>query len=173
MPDVVVTSTELLNAIEADLERIEFFHRSAAVKGAMRKVGNMVKARIRGNVPKPGYPGDKPELKPLRDTVGVSVKEYPTGAVVAIVGFRRPAGAHGGDILEEGHVMAPHKGKAVRKRTKQPRSGGRPEHYRKVGMGGRVEGQHYIQQADESSKAEQLAIMDSAIKDALAKQEGT
>jgi hypothetical protein len=54
----------------------------------------VVVKRARELVPKPGYAGDKPGLKPLRETIGHTVKTY--GQIfVAIIGPQRPAGAHG------------------------------------------------------------------------------
>jgi len=64
------------------------------LKKGLRKAGLLVARRARQLVPQPGYPGDKPELKPLRDTIGVEVKEGDV-TLYAVIGPQRPAGAHG------------------------------------------------------------------------------
>jgi len=68
--------------------------RNRAFTGGLRKAGGVVVKRAKELVPKPGYPGDKPGLKPLMDTLGVLVKQY-ASAFVAIIGPQRPAGSHG------------------------------------------------------------------------------
>ena len=68
--------------------------RGPVISTALRKGGKIVAARAKQLVPPPGYPGDKPEFKPLRETIGVEVKVY-SSASVAIIGPKRPAGAHG------------------------------------------------------------------------------
>jgi hypothetical protein len=47
-------------------------------------------------VPKPGYPGDKPQYKPLRDTLKVASRTMRPGSTwYGMVGPQYPAGAHG------------------------------------------------------------------------------
>lgn len=72
---------------------------------ALRKMGQVVVRRARALVPQPGYPGDKPEYKPLRDTIAVEVKEG--RQLFAVVGPKRPAGAHG-HLVEYGHRVVSH-----------------------------------------------------------------
>lgn len=95
-------------AKEADrlLSAIEEQARGAAIGRVLRDAGNLLKQKVREVLPKPGYPGDKPDLKPLRDTVTVKVKNYQGGFFkVLIVGYALPAGAHG-HLVEFGHDMA-------------------------------------------------------------------
>ena len=92
----------LFNQIDKELASIGVFHRMPALKAGLKAAGEIVEDRYRGNIPMPGYPGDKPGLKPLRDTLQTKVKEYGLGRVVAIVGAAYPAGAHA-HLLEEGH----------------------------------------------------------------------
>jgi hypothetical protein len=54
-------------------------------------------------MPKARLPGDDPSKKPLRDTIGVVVREYMT-AIVIYVGPQYPAGAHG-HLIEFGHNL--------------------------------------------------------------------
>lgn len=70
------------------------------ISGALRKMGNVVARRARQLVPPPGYPGDKPDKKPLRDTIGVEIK-YGRQRY-AVIGPMRPAGAHG-HLVEFSH----------------------------------------------------------------------
>ena len=91
MARVTLTGFEKALSVMSDLP-LEM--RGPAIKAALRKAGQVVARRAKQLVPPPGYPGDKPEFKPLRDTLGVEVKGYES-ATVAIVGPKRPAGAHG------------------------------------------------------------------------------
>lgn len=67
----------------------------------MRKACNVVSRRAKELCPGPGYPGDKKDLKPLRDTIGSVVKSYGPDVTVGIVGPQYPAGAHG-HLIEGG-----------------------------------------------------------------------
>jgi hypothetical protein len=70
---------------------------------AFRRAGQVVAKRARSLCPPPGYKGDKPGFKPLRDTIGVVVRHYPN--VLAIyVGPQYPTGAHG-HLVEYGHWL--------------------------------------------------------------------
>lgn len=73
------------------------------LRGAMGAAARPLVDRAKELCPKPGYKGDKPGLKPLRDTIGWVFREY-TRARVAIVGPLAPAGAHG-HLVEFGHRM--------------------------------------------------------------------
>jgi hypothetical protein len=85
------------------LSQIEAQARGAAIDRVLRDAGNLLKKTVREILPKPGYPGDKEGLKPLRDTVTVKVKNYQGGFFkVLIVGYALPAGAHG-HLVEFGH----------------------------------------------------------------------
>jgi len=74
------------------------------MRKAFRSMGNVVVRRARQLVPPPGYPGDKPELTPLRDTLKVEVKEG--RQLFAVIGPK--AGAGGGPhghLVEFGHSI--------------------------------------------------------------------
>jgi hypothetical protein len=77
---------DIIAQVDKELAGLGMLSRMPAIKKGLRNAGNVVRKRVQETLPKPGYPGDKPGLKPLRDTVATKVKEYPTGAVVAIVG---------------------------------------------------------------------------------------
>jgi hypothetical protein len=97
-------------AADALLAKLAIQVRSKTVDAAMRKVGNAVKSQTRAILPRPGYPGDKPELKPLRDTLRVKVKNYAGGDIkVMLVGYTysriKGQGGNHGHLLEGGHDM--------------------------------------------------------------------
>jgi HK97 gp10 family phage protein len=94
------------NEIGAQLERLPIEVRGTELEKAVRKGINRIKTRARQLVPPPGYPGDKPDKKALRDTIGVVLRRYKGGAVIAgVAGPEYPAGAHG-HLVEAG--TAPH-----------------------------------------------------------------
>jgi len=103
MAVVQITGAE---AIEADLSRIPLELRGTAMRSGLRAAGTLVVRRAKQLVPQPGYPGDKPEFKPLRDTLGVEVRAY-ENAMVAVVGPKRPAGSHG-HLVEYSHMHYAH-----------------------------------------------------------------
>lgn len=150
-------------AFEAELLRLEVAHRGTALRAGLRAAGNAVKQRLRQILPKPGYPGDKPGLTALRDTVSVKLKEYQLGrVVVAVVGYEWGAGSHG-HLVELGHDLviggtSPKPG-AGRKSLRAAKDGRRG----KGRIAGRVEGRYYLQAASEGTKAEQDQAMLSAI----------
>lgn len=105
----VQASLEVDNASWESADRIlgqlEQTVRGPAIGQAMRHVLNKIKQKTKQIVPKPGYPGDKPGLTPLRDTLAVKTKNYQDGTVkVGIVGYTYPEGAHG-HLLEGGHDL--------------------------------------------------------------------
>ncbi len=92
---------------EADkmLAQLEQTVRGPAIGTAMRQVLQPLKQKTKQILPKPGYPGDKPELKPLRETLGIRTRNYQDNQIkVAILGYQYPAGAHG-HLLEGGHDL--------------------------------------------------------------------
>lgn len=103
MASVTVTGAE---QIEQDLARLPLELRGTATQAGLRAAGSLVVRRARQLVPQPGYPGDKPEFKPLRDTLATEVRGY-TNAMVAVVGPKRPAGSHG-HLVEESHAHYAH-----------------------------------------------------------------
>ena len=73
------------------LEQIDALVRGPAINKVLKGVGEQIKRDTRAILPKPGYPGDKPELKPLRDSLAVKVVSYRGGEIkVLIVGYTRP-----------------------------------------------------------------------------------
>lgn len=87
------------------LDAVESMNRGAAIKRVLKKAGQIVVQKAQQVLPKEGYPGDKPELIPLRKTVEVKTVSYEGGLIqVMIVGYGWPAGNHGLNV-EEGHQM--------------------------------------------------------------------
>lgn len=80
--------------------------RTPEVQKAVRKGLNEVAKRAEELAPVggKGYPRRRPENKPLKDTIGVVVREY-GNVLVGVVGPQYPAGAHG-HLLEHGHRVA-------------------------------------------------------------------
>lgn len=161
-----ISGTEDLDKRLAALERVS---RMPVLKRGLRAAGEAPKRRLRQILPKPGYPGDKPELKPLRDAIGNKTVEYQNWAVlVQIVGYEWGTGSHG-HMVEEGHEMVtggtspkPGKGRKTARKSKRP---GQRGDGRVVGF---VAGKHYLQQAFDSTKAEQSEAIQDAINTAIA-----
>lgn len=92
-----------LKAAEDILKSIEESARGPAMIKVMREAGKLLENRVKTLLPKPGYPGDKPDLVPLRNTLHTRVRDYQNKAFrVMITGYAYPAGAHG-HLVEEGH----------------------------------------------------------------------
>lgn len=87
--------------VERLLTKLPVELRTKALNQAVRAAGRIVANQAKQLCPKPGYRGDKQGLKPLRDTIGVVVRDYANGPA-AIVGPQYPAGAHG-HLVEFGH----------------------------------------------------------------------
>lgn len=97
------------DAADKLLAKIDQAVRGKTVDQGLRKIGNQVKSQTKSLLPKPGYPGDKPGLKPLRDTLKVKIINYRDGAVkVMVVGYTysrtKGEGGNHGHLLEGGHV---------------------------------------------------------------------
>lgn len=97
--DVVTVSES--GDLDGLLARLPIEVRRVSLKKAMRAAASVVVRRAKQPVARPGYPGDKADLKPLRDTIGAVVRDYEE-YVVAVVGPQHPAGAHG-HLVEYGH----------------------------------------------------------------------
>lgn len=92
---------------DALLRAIDQHARGRAMTKVLKDAGNVLIKQLKEVLPKPGYPGDKPDLKPLRDTVASKVKNYQGGFYkVLIVGYEWPVGNHG-NLVEKGHDIAP------------------------------------------------------------------
>lgn len=135
MPAYLTISDDVLGQVDSELAKLSVLHRQPALRSGLRDAGRIVEKRYRELVPPPGYPGDKPGLKPLRDTITTRVAEYPSGVLVGVVGAQYPAGAHA-HLLEEGFDLV---------RGGKKKTGGR--------VVGHVEGRHYLQQAVDSTKS--------------------
>ncbi len=161
---------DTLNAIDRELEALQGIglgrHETAAkgITRGMRRAGGFVVKGVAERLPLPGYPGDKPELKPLRETLGVVTKQY-GGKFVAVVGYRYPAGAHG-HAVEAGHRIA--KGGTLISRTRKtpPRSKRTGER----GMGtvaGFVPGRWDIRDVARDTADQQQAAIIEGVKEAI------
>lgn len=92
--------------IDSQLSQLPIAVRGTELEKAIRKGIGMVSKRAKQLVPPPGYPGDKPGLKPLRETLGTVLRRYKNGMIIAgVAGPEYPAGAHG-HLVE--HGTAPH-----------------------------------------------------------------
>lgn len=165
----VVINGDALKAIDRDLEKIAFIHRSPVLKRGMRAAAKVVSRRTRGKLPAPGYPGDKAGKSALRDTLGEKVIHWDnTGSVTSISGYRYERGGQHGHLAEEGHVMRPHKSTPQRRTPNVQRA--QPYKGNKVGMGARVEGRHDLQTSAEETLPAQYAAVERALKLALKRQ---
>lgn len=141
------------------LAKLDIAVRGKTLNDALRKVGNQIKQQTQAILPKPGYPGDKPDMKPLRDTLRVKVKEFRSGEVkVMVLGYkysRPPAQGEGGNhghLLEHGHDIV--KGGPKRK-------GGR--------VVGQVPAHEYMVRIVETTRTQQQSTLITAITSALKK----
>jgi len=76
--------------VDKQLAQLPIELRGKTLKAAMKKAAQVIASRARVLVPPPGYPGDKPGFKPLRETIvakGSSSRDTTTGQV-------RAAGQH-------------------------------------------------------------------------------
>lgn len=118
--------------------------------------------------------------KPLADTIGFRVVNYPaTGVVVAVVGPQHPAGAHG-HLVEKGHKAfywgrssgytreadLYSLGKARKNKTGTGRS---KRHKRYSGAGARVEGKEFLAPAADSTRAIQQSELIRVLSTEIAK----
>ena len=116
---------------------------SGKVKRQMVKAAAEVVARRARELCPVGDPADKPDLKPLRDTIGIEVRDYGPRAL-AVVGPEYPAGAHG-HLVELGHE----------------------EVLFGVRTGRRVPPHPFMRPAFDETQAEQLAAMEAVVVGAL------
>lgn len=161
-------SEETWSQVDRELVALELIgtQRSGAVKRGLKTAGEVVEARVRETLPLPGYPGDKPGLKPLRDTVNTKVKDYGNGLFAAIVGYEYPAGAHGHNV-EAGHRIASGGTLVNPKRKTPPKSKVTGER----GLGqvdGFVEGRWDIRNAAEATQFQQEQAVISGVLEAIA-----
>lgn len=158
-------NTEVFAQIDKELAGLPMLSRMPAIKKGLRNAGNVVRARVRETLPKPGYPGDKPGLKALRDTVRTVVKEYPSGAVVAVVGYEWGAGSHGHNV-EEGHRIAKGGTLVNPNRKTPPKSKVTGERGQGAAVGF-VEGRFDLANAVKATESAQREAMSAAIQEAI------
>lgn len=89
---------------------------------AVKAAGEVVAARAKDLCPR-GDAADKPDAKPLRDTIAVETRDYDQRAL-AVIGPQTPAGAHG-HLVENGHEIVTRDGKRTGRRAR-PRPFVRP-----------------------------------------------
>jgi hypothetical protein len=140
------------DAADKILAKLDIAIRGTAIDGALRKVGNGIKSKTKAILPKPGYPGDKPDMVPLRETLKVKVKQYEGGKIkMGIVGYsysrEKGKGGNHGHLLEGGHILV-----AWGRRT-----------------GRRVKAYEYMIRVCEDTKAEQKATIINTIAGTLTK----
>lgn len=147
MQSSVQISDDFFRTVDRQLSQFEIIGRSKVLDAGIRKGLNLVKSRVRDILPKPGYPGDKPGLKPLRDTVSVRIRRYQNDRyVVGMVGYEWGAGSHG-HVVEHGHRIASG-GTLIDPNRTTPRGRGSGR-----GLGrviGFVPGRYYLQRAVQS-----------------------
>ena len=100
---VQLTGTTL-ESIDKLLGQVEAEVRASILSRSLSSSIQITKKVAKALLPKPGYPGDKPGLPPLRDAVMTKVKTYPNGVVVAMVGYRWAGGQHG-HLVDDGHEL--------------------------------------------------------------------
>lgn len=165
----IEVSEEFFREVDQQLARMEIIARSKLLEAGVRKGLNLVKTRVRQILPKPGYPGDKPELRPLRDTVGTTVKVYRDRYLTGVVGYRWDGGQHG-HIVEHGHRIASGGTLVNSKRKTPPKS--KVTGLRGTGrVTGFVRGRYYLKRAVESLGSQIEATMVESIREAVAKAE--
>lgn len=130
------------------LQDIKSTDRYLGLKDGLRKGGKIVVKRAKELCPKPGYPGDKPDLIPLENTIGMEVRGY-NYTIMVICGPRYPAGAHG-HLVEFGHQMV--------------LWGDRIE-------GGFVEPHPFMRPAADETKSQQESAIVDHLRDVLKKQQ--
>lgn len=97
MAQVILTG---FDEVERQLAKFPIELRGTVIKAGLRKGGRKLINRAKEIVPPPGYPGDDPELKPLRETLAVEIRDGKVGPY-AVCGPKYPAGAHGHFVAGE------------------------------------------------------------------------
>lgn len=98
------------------LDRIDSTLRGRVIGDAVKAAAEIVATRARELSPV-GDTSDKPDLKPLRDTIEIRVRDYGQRAL-AVTGPGLPAGAHGHNV-EHGHAIV-RNGKTVGRARPKP-----------------------------------------------------
>lgn len=150
---------ELLDAIDKELAAIGVMHRMKAMKEGVKNAGKIVEQNYKMRLPLPGYPGDKPGLKPLRNTITTKVKEYSHGIIFGIAGAEYPAGSHH-HLVNDGHDI-------VSRKTSKKKGGA---------VLGHVPGSHLLEKVIAMTETDRDAAVLNGIRDAITeakKQAGT
>lgn len=154
--------------INSILEQLGQPQQFAALKRGARAEGKKLEQRLRDNLPKPGYPGDKDELIQLRQNLGTKVNEYQNGRIIVVTtGYEYGGRAPHGHLVEEGHELVlggtsskPGKG---RKLARKAKSG-----FRGTGTArGFVEGRHHLEHAVDSTESERGNAMAAAMRESI------
>jgi hypothetical protein len=153
----------LLGEIDAQLARMAKPN-TEPLHAGVRKAATVVKQRNFEMLPKPGYPGDRPKLKALRDTITVKTAEYVAGngrtMVFGLVGYAWGAGSHGHPV-EHGHRIATRKtGKLTRPSATERFKSHTGKRFAQAGI---VQGRHDLEIASKATLAEQSAAIVAGI----------
>lgn len=149
----------------AELNRIDDRLSKRLTREMVKAAGEIVAARARERCPI-GDPKHKPELKPLRDTIGVEVRDYGERAL-AVVGPEYPAGAHG-HLVEFGHDIV---GRGQSKSMGRGRVSGAK---RKGGVTqGRARPHPFLRPAFDETQSQQYAAMEAVMRRAIQDLGGT
>ena len=95
------------------LKRIDDTLTGQLMRDMVKAAGEVVAKEAKRLCPR-GDPADKPDLKPLNETIAVEVRDYGL-RTMAVIGPQYPAGAHG-HLVENGHEIVSH-GKRTGERT--------------------------------------------------------
>lgn len=186
MSSIEISTSELGKADEVLKQLGGGWLGNQALRRAMTATGKIVIREAKARAPKPGYDGDKPGLKPLRDTIGQAFREY-TAARVIVIGPMAPAGAHG-HLVEHGHRMvvagtvardwqvanaeAEAAGTLSARQRRAIAGWKRRRRSTKVNTGrvvGFVQGKPFMEPAAKTTESQQRATFDAAMRDELAK----
>jgi HK97 gp10 family phage protein len=97
------------------LDRVDDQLTKRAKLEAVKAAGEVVAARAKQLCPR-GDAADKPDAKPLADTIAVEVRDYDQRAL-AVIGPQYPAGAHG-HLVENGHEIVTRDGRRTGRRAR-------------------------------------------------------
>lgn len=129
--------------LSRQLDRIDDRLTGRVKMQAVQAAGEVVAARAKALCPR-GDPGHEPDKKPLRDTIGVELRDYGERAL-AVVGPEWDAGAHG-HLVEYGHAIV------TRGKNTGLRAAPKP----------------FMRPAYEETKDEQQAAMQAVVNQAIA-----
>lgn len=93
--------------LEKILENVQIAMRGKVIGKGLRAAGKIVVKEYKSRITAPGYEGDKPGQRSLRDAIGYKGKRYSNGNWVGVVGARvkSPWRAHHAHLYEKGHRM--------------------------------------------------------------------